>query len=287
MKRGLLFFLYAFFISIATLLSELNHNTLELVWVSTLKLKPIFGFLLEYRIGLIVLIAIILVFLPNPQTVVSSNKLYGEIRIAILEQIRDQVFEGNLKDKRISIIAKCGRIKALWLHMKRIGRWILIKIRVDKLSNITLHRGTFLTVRHRLSDEDDSYTSKATFFCHHVNHKKCEGVAAVVTRGNRTKDITNLPDIENIDIKETYIKKEPIENFKALNTYMNGTHIKDARTLLKINRKARHFFGLAICGEKGTPVGSLLIDSMEDNFNLTDDQKNVLQIYTALLGKTF
>lgn len=287
MKKGFYFILYLTLVGFAVILTELNPSVLGLKWVEVLKLEGFFEILIGYRLLLIVACTLLLVLLPNPQAILSNEKFYSEIRLSILEQIRDEVFEGDLNDKRITILSKSGRRKAIWLHTKRFFRWILMKLGVDKLSSVNLKWGTFLIVKQRLSNEDDSYNSKASFFCHHVNENLCDGVAAVVTRSNRTKDISNLPDVEEIDIKNVYLEGGESQSYSFVETYMRRTYIKDVRTLLKIKRKAKHFFGMAICGKKGTPVGALLIDSMEDNFILSEEQKYQLSIYSALLGKTY
>jgi len=278
---------YLLLVVFAALLSELDAEVLQYDWVNVLGLNGFFCFILEYRIWGVVISALALVLLPNPQTLISSERFYSEIRLNILEQIRDEIFDGNLNDKRITILCKTGRRRAIWLHLKRTGRWLLSTIKFDQLTEIQLHWGTFISVKHRLSDEDNSYISNSAFFCHHVDYHKCEGVAAVITRSNRTFDIRNLPNIEEMDIKNVYRNKAPLNQYELLEEYMRETFVNNIRTLTKIKRKARHFFGLAICDTDGKPVGSLLIDSMEDNFNLSEIDQHRLQMYTALLGKTF
>ena len=95
----------------------------------------------------------------------------------------------------------------------------------------------------------------------------------------------NLPDLRGMDLSNVD-PSDGSQKGQKMSDYMEATFIPSVRKLRRINRHARHFYGIPILNERTKAVGALVLDSHEDE-PFEDRVEKVLESHAQALSYTY
>lgn len=200
-----------------------------------------------------------------------TRKERNRLKKKFIDRIHSELLDGKADMHRVTLFREISYKKALvrnyislFQHLFSNNRWRW------KLYVLPPKPGRYLAVDLRCGRPYQK-NSSTMFYVETNEEKDCEGIAGYIRFKTCKASITDLPDVNDVDLKG-YVKIDDIKSKivkKKVTQYMEDGYIKEFSSLRKMHSKARHFFGTSINKSDGSPWGVLLIDSIatESPFN--------------------
>lgn len=292
-KQHLIFGFQIFLTSILAILPFITQQKVDSTSNAFLRLIIEFTFLHNLEIAIIV--SILLAVITGSNNIYFPKRFAKNARHSIMETLLEELFENNQRDIRITIFKDAGASRNFYLNMKNVLSNIFGMLKI-LFMNIVRHRrekirfsfekmwGKYIYVWERIGLE---YPKSRTYFYYSMKTgHDCQGFAGRVRHDLASLDASNLPDIESIDLDSLNLSSRS-NDAKNVREYMERGYIKDFKTLKRINRRAKHFYGTVIFNKKGEPKGVLIIDSLQPDSPFNEQIKSKLFFYSKIIGYTF
>lgn len=211
------------------------------------------------------------------------RKELREIRLLVMAEILDDLFEGDKANVRITIFQDVSWLRVIWIHFYPLFRHPIKWWSMPKSARPKFEDGKYLCVTDRIGSGRES---KTFFYYDPKVLAKSQGVAGRARQIEGVVITQGLPDISSIDLHNLDMNITNDSNVKRVNNYMRRGHINDFETLKRLHRKARHFYGNILFNKKNVPKGVLVIDDMRAKKPFDDETQNRLEHYVKLLYPT-
>lgn len=256
-------------------------------------IKEILKLLYEWNIYVGVFFAALAVVSPKPQNTFRPNRYASKVRRGILKNVVSDVFGGNTGSKRVTIFTECGPIRnKLYNWLRKFGYW---KKKLNPLAGEPqwLEDGQYLVIRERVG-EDRRAIQNTRFYCHYSREEKCEGIAAQSLRAGTVKDVSDLPDISDVDLNkvdwydgEINSNELSAEDINRVKEYMDKSKIKLISSIKQIKMPAQHVWSSPIYNEIGVKIGAIVVDSSAEESFLEEGFTGSMQPYIENLSQTY
>jgi len=275
-KQYFVFLMQLLLTIIFAVLSILDNELLETIENSSF--KYMLSYLLGWKLYLIVLITILLTGISGSDRIFFPKKYSCNIRQAVMSTIIEEFFDNNARDIRVTIFKDATFWVNLWFNIKsKVFNWFT----KEKSNNGKW--GKFIVVKERFGLE---YPKSRTYFNYSSQTREdCQGIAGIVRHNLVSLRVDNLPDIESVNLDGINVKGRTLVE-KNVREYMKRAYVKDLRTLKRLNKRARHFYGDVLFDSNGQPKGVFIVDSFQDITPLTADKIERLKYYIKIIGAT-
>lgn len=248
-------------------------------------LNALYARALDLRLPLLIGIALVQVGLNTfGRYFIEPRKKKRKVRNAILEAMRQELFDNERRELRITIFKTAGFWVSAWIWLRIAFRAFHRLIRRKPwwlpMKWYKLYQYRFIYIEQRLGTE---YTNSSTFFFYHPQtDSECEGLASKAIQRGESISTLNLPDISNCDLRAAENGGELPE---CVQDYMAKT-FSSLQTLRRLNVKALHFHGEPLYNpDTGKPIGVLMIDSRQLNCALSGKKvPGRIQAYAKMLN---
>jgi hypothetical protein len=229
-------------------------------------IKTLCLFIYQHRLFISIIIGLIFAVLTGWKTLFYPRKRAKDIRQRIMQTMLDELLDGDKNNYRITIFKDAN------------------VFRRSRLYRAHRKRGRYVYVWERLGTEHPN--SNTCFYYSAETARDCQGIAGAVMQGLTDIMVTDLPDIENIDLNSVDFNNKRAAATKAVISYMERGYINDFETLKRLHRKARHIYGNILNDIEGNPKGVLVIDSFLEGSFLSPEVVTRLSHYAIIVGAT-
>lgn len=263
---------------ILALLPFIDHERINSYTEDDIR-KHLYHILYDYRFGTTILTALVVSVVPALKDIFYPRQKNKELRFKIMDTMIEELFDGDRQHVRITVFKDANIFVHFWIYL----RLLLRNLREKKFK--LPPRGKYICVKERRATE---YEHSKTFLYYSPDtRKRCHGVAGHVRQSLEEIVVKDLPDIENINLKELDMSKRRSADVRNVRKYMENGHLRDLGALRRINKLARHFYGNILQNSQGTPKGVLVIDSWQRNCPFDDPAvMKKLSFYLALFTPT-
>lgn len=241
--------------------------------------KHLYQALFTHKIYFALFGALVVSIIPAIKDVFYPRQKNTQMRTKIMDTMIEELFKGDRQNVRITVFKDANIFMHFWIYLRLLIRNLRLKqFRLPP-------RGKYIYVKERRATEFQR--SKTFLYYSPDTRKKCHGVAGHVRQSLEEIVVKDLPDLEDVDLKQLDMTKKRSADVKNVRKYMEDGHLRDIDTLKRINKLGRHFYGNILQNNQGIPRGVLVIDSWQRNCPFDDpSMMKKLSFYLALFTPT-